>query len=125
MAPGMMLEDKVRRAAIVIMLLSTVPMPAYSQSASVEKRVGTLEKQMTAVQRKVFTGADPRFFEAEIAAPPAAGTVQGTPASSPLSDLTARVESLEKQLTPLTGQPEQNGRSEDHTSELQSLMPNS
>lgn len=109
MAPGMMLEDKVRRAAIVIMLLSTVPMPAYSQSASVEKRVGTLEKQMTAVQRKVFPGADPRFFEAEIAAPPAAGTVPGTPASSPLSDLTARVESLEKQLTTLTGQTEQNG----------------
>src|SRR3546814_14292835 len=86
------------------MLLSTVPMPAYSQSASVEKRVGTLEKQMTAVQRKVFPGADPRFFEAEIAAPPAAGTVPGTPASPPLSDLTARVDSLEKTLTTPTGQ---------------------
>src|SRR3546814_19000129 len=104
MAPGMMLEDKVRRAAIVIMLLSTVPMPAYSQSASVEKRVGTLEKQMTAVQRKVFPGDDPRFFEAEIADPPAAGTVPGTPARSPLRAVTARVASLAKQINTMTGQ---------------------
>lgn len=102
------LEKQVRRAAIAIMFLTTAAVPAFAQSANVEKRVGTLEKQMQAVQRKVFPGADPRFFEPEITAPATAAPLPGTPASTPLNDLTARVDSLEKQMVTLTGQNEQN-----------------
>lgn len=97
-----------RRAAIAMILLATSPIPALAQSGGVEKRVDVLERQMKAVQRKVFPGADPRFFEPEISPAPAATVAGGVPASSPLSDLSARVDSLEKQMTALTGQTEQN-----------------
>src|SRR3546814_11442526 len=63
---------------------------------------------MQAVQRKVFPGADPRFFEPEIAPAPTGVAGTGLPATTPLADLTARVNSLEKQMTTLTGQNEQN-----------------
>lgn len=98
-----------RRTAIATLFLMVMPVAASGQSANVEKRVGALEKQMQAVQRKVFPGADPRFFEPEIAAAQAPGAAPGTPASTPLSDFSARVDSLEKQMTTLTGQAEQNG----------------
>ena len=98
-----------RRALIAIMLLTASSAPAFGQSQPVEKRVGALEKQMQAVQRKVFPGADPRFFEAEITQQQAPGAAPGVPASTPLADLTARVDSLEKQMTTLIGQNEQNG----------------
>lgn len=97
-----------RRTAIAIMFLTTVPAAAFAQSGSVDKRVGVLEKQMQAVQRKVFPGADPRFFEPEIAPAPTGAAGTGVPATTPLADLTARVNSLEKQMTALTGQNEQN-----------------
>ncbi|QXQ05620.1 tetratricopeptide repeat protein [Sphingosinicellaceae bacterium] len=73
------------------------------------KRIGKLESEMKAVQRKVFPGGDPRFFEPEVqpAAPAPTETV-GTPATAPLTDLTARVGELEAQLRTLTGQVEAN-----------------
>src|SRR3546814_14013538 len=63
---------------------------------------------MQAVQRKVFPGADPRFFEPEIAPAQAGAAGTGVPATTPLADLTARVNSLEKQMTALTGHNDQN-----------------
>src|SRR3546814_3709104 len=85
---------------------------------------------MKAVQRKVFPGGGSQYFEPQIAPAPATPTpAPGTPASSPVADLMARVNALESQLATLTGQTEQNAfklrqleRSEEHTSELQSLM---
>src|SRR3546814_3296589 len=74
-------------------------MPAAAQQTSLPltPRVDKLEKEMRAVQRKVFPGANPQYFDAEIAPPTAAPSADGTPATSPI-------------------------RSEEHTSELQSLM---
>lgn len=75
----------------------------------VEKRVGKLESEMRAVQRKVFPGGDPRFFEPEITAPAAApDAAVGTPATAPLVDLAARVGELERQLREMTGAIEAN-----------------
>ncbi len=89
-------------------LLLAVPAAAQSADA-VDKRVGRLESEMKAVQRKVFPGGDARYFEPEIApAAPAPAEPQGTPASAPLTDLTARVGELEGQLRTLTGQVEAN-----------------
>ncbi len=98
----------------VLLLLAAfaVAVPAYGQDldpAKVEKRVGKLESEMRAVQRKVFPGGDPKFFEPEIAAPVAAPPAAiGTPASQPLVDLSERVGQLEAQLRTLTGQVEAN-----------------
>jgi tol-pal system protein YbgF len=99
-----------RRLLLALCLL--LPGPLLAQDVSVEridKRVGKLESEMRAVQRKVFPGGDPKYFEPEIApaAAPAPEPV-GTPASAPLIDLTERVGELERQLRTLTGQVEAN-----------------
>ncbi|MBK5264500.1 MAG: hypothetical protein JJE34_04590 [Alphaproteobacteria bacterium] len=83
--------------------------PVVAQSSDVEMRVGRLEKEMKAVQRKVFPSGSSQYFEPEIAPAPATPTLApGTPASSPIADLTSRVDALEAQLANLTGQGEQN-----------------
>lgn len=80
--------------------------PAFAQGAPVEVRVDRLEKEMRAVQRKVFPGGTP--LEAEITRPAAPTIAPGSPSSAPIVDLTARVTALEGQLASLTGQSEEN-----------------
>ncbi|MBV9842202.1 MAG: tetratricopeptide repeat protein [Sphingomonadaceae bacterium] len=83
---------------------------ATAQSgASVESRVTVLEKEMHAVQRKVFPGGAGAELTPEVQAPPPNAGPGGIPATSPVADLTARVDSLERQLAQLTGQVEQDG----------------
>ncbi len=80
--------------------------PAQAQDNTVAKRVDRLEKEMRAVQRQVFPGGAPAFFEGEIAPDNTAG--ERVKATTPVADLTARVDALETQLQTLTGQTEQN-----------------
>lgn len=77
---------------------------AAETDVPIEKRVDRLEKEVRAVQRKVFPGGAP--VEPDItAAVPEAAPVS---ASTPVTDLLARVTALESQLATLTGQTEQN-----------------
>lgn len=91
--------------AATTVIAMTVP-ATQAQDATVTKRVDRLEKEMRAVQRQVFPGGAPAFFEGEIA--PGTTPSEGTRASTPVADLTARVDALETQLQTLTGQTEQN-----------------
>jgi TolA-binding protein len=86
-------------------VLMAVASPAIAQS-SVEGRVDRLEKEMRAVQRKVFPAGTP--LEAEITRPATPTVTPGTPSGTPISDLTARVGALESQLAAITGQTEEN-----------------
>lgn len=79
---------------------------AQAQQAGIDKRVERLEKEMRAVQRSVFPGGSPTFFEGEIAPDNVAG--ERARSAAPVIDLTARVDALEAQLQTLTGQSEQN-----------------
>jgi TolA-binding protein len=94
----------------LVLALVTASAPAFAQDsdpARTDKRLGKLESELRAVQRKVFPGGDPRYFEAEIAAPAAPlPTPAGSPASQPLIDLSERVGEMERQLRTLTGQVE-------------------
>ena len=81
-------------------------MPAAAQDTNIGKRVERLEKEMRAVQRSVFPGGSPTFFEGEIAPDNTPG--ERSRANAPVIDLTARVDALEAQLQTLTGQTEQN-----------------
>jgi TolA-binding protein len=93
---------------VAMLLMASVAVPAEAQrNESPERRIERLEQQLRAVQRRVFpNGAE---VAPEIDPQPPAGTQAGVPASSAVSDLTARVDSLEAQLRELTGQIEQNG----------------
>jgi TolA-binding protein len=87
--------------------LAMVVPASVSAQTSMDSRVGRLEQEMRAVQRKVFPEGAGRNLPAD----PASVPVQeagGTPASSPVADLDARVSAIETQLKTLTGQAEQN-----------------
>lgn len=99
-----------RRIATVTILLAATTLsttPALAQS-NVEGRVGRLESEMRAVQRKVFPGGGGAYVEPDNVPAQPQTVIPGTPAASPLADLTARVDSLESQLRQMTGQAETN-----------------
>jgi len=82
--------------------------PAAAQTTSqIEPRVNKLEREMRAVQRKVFPGGSPNQVEPQITAPTQPTEIPGSPSSGPLATLTARVDALESQQQSLTGQLEQ------------------
>ena len=83
-----------------------VTTPVAAQDAGVGKRVERLEKEMRAVQRKVFPGGS-KFFEPEIK-PDAAKPNGPSTTTSAVTDLIARVDALERSMATLTGQVEQN-----------------
>lgn len=99
------------KLAYVVLLSLATPLAAQSLPPTdptvLNKRVGSLESQMRAVQRKVFPGGDPKFFEPEIAPVAPAAAPVGTPSTSPITDLSARVDALERQQRALTGQVEE------------------
>ncbi len=89
--------------------LASVALPGIAAAqADIPTRVGKLEGEMRAVQRKVFPGGAGQYLQPEVndQGPPA--TVPGSPSSSALVDLGSRVTSLEGQMATLTGQVEQN-----------------
>ena len=78
-------------------MVALVP-AAAAQNVAIDVRVDRLEKEMRAVQRKVFPAGAP--LEAEINRPSTPAVPPGTPSSSPVADLTA--------LASMTGQVEEN-----------------
>ncbi|MEH6662154.1 MAG: hypothetical protein V7679_10950, partial [Parasphingorhabdus sp.] len=74
-----------------------------------DKRVDRLEQEMRAVQRKVFPGGSTRYFEPEITAGNGPASPAAAVTTSAVSDLIARVDTLERSLANLTGQVEENG----------------
>ena len=96
-----------RFAILIPLLLASVATPALGQQ-QIDRRIGKLEDEMRAVQRRVFQNGRPDL-QPEIAPQAPGGTVGGIPSSSAVSDLTSRVDALETQLRALTGQAEENG----------------
>ncbi|WP_298022209.1 outer membrane protein assembly factor BamD [uncultured Parasphingopyxis sp.] len=95
-----------RRLMILALVASIAAPPALAQN-NVDRRVERLESEVRALQRQVFPGGNPDFFQPDIQ-PGQPGSLPGNPASAPLTDLTDRVNSLERQLQTLTGQIEEN-----------------
>ncbi|MGA9582152.1 MAG: tetratricopeptide repeat protein [Allosphingosinicella sp.] len=93
---------------VAMLLMASVAAPAAAQrNESPERRIERLEQELRAVQRRVFPNGAQVAPEIERQQP--SDTQAGVPASSAVADLTARVDSLERQLRELTGQSEQNG----------------
>ena len=92
------------RARFALLLL--VATPLHAQTDTLTPRVSKLEGEMRAVQRKLFPTGEFRTIAPETM--PAAPVVEaaGNAATSPVADLTARVDGLERQARTLTGEVE-------------------
>ncbi len=98
---------KMRFAVLITPLLIGCAHGALAASTDVlDLRVGKLEKEMHAVQRKVFPSGTPAEPEITAVTPRVS---EGNAASPPIADLTQRVDLLEAQVKTLTGQNEQFG----------------
>lgn len=95
------------RFVILAAAAAAVSAPGFAQDRQIEGRVGKLEAEMRAVQRKVFPGGAGRLVEPEVQPQAAPDIAAGVPATAPLADLTARVATLERQLQTVTGDVEQ------------------
>jgi TolA-binding protein len=94
-----------------VALLALAP-PAAAQEANVDGRVTKLEKEMKAVQRKVFPDGAGKYFEPEIKADDPVKDPSRAASGTEVTDLIARVDALESQLAALTGQVEQQGNAQ-------------
>ena len=91
--------------------LLALSFPAAAQDTNVEGRVTKLEKELKAVQRKVFPDGAGKYFEPDIKTETATTDGTKTASGSEVTDLIGRVDALETQLAALTGQVEQHGNS--------------
>lgn len=98
-------------AAVAALASVAVPVAAQTGRAGaaggIEGRVDRLEREMRAVQRKVFPGGAGQTIEPQITPPERQPGAPGQPATSAVADLNARVSAVESQLTQMTGQIEQ------------------
>ena len=110
------------RKSILIGVCLAALIPGAAQAQNVEGRVGKLESEMRAVQRKVFPGGAGQMLQPEVRAQQSEqGPGPGSPATSALADVNQRVTSLEQQMTSLTEQIEQN---QNRTRQLQDAFDN-
>lgn len=109
----MRLIGKMALLGTAVAALASVTMPAAAQTSrgtaagGIEGRVDRLEREMRAVQRKVFPGGAGQTVEPQITAPERQTGAPGLPATSVVADLNARVSAVESQLSQITGQVEQ------------------
>ena len=107
----MRLMGKMALLGTAVAALATVPATAQTNRAGaaggIEGRVDRLEREMRAVQRKVFPGGAGQTVEPQIAAPQQQQGAPGIPATSVVADLNSRVSAVESQLSSMTGQIEQ------------------
>lgn len=85
--------------------LVSLTAPALAQDGATVLRVDKLEREMKAVQRKVFGTAAVVEPDMGVQTPT---TPSNDGSSAPVADLTVRVDAIEAQLARLTGQVEQN-----------------
>lgn len=92
---------------LLIGTLVAAMLASLAGAQSLEPRVGKLESEMRAVQRKVFPNGSGVMVEPQIGPTEAPVDREGVPATSALADMSARVSSLEQQMASMTGQIEQ------------------
>jgi len=99
-----------RKLLIAFALAASAATGAIAQSGPqpIERRVGRLEQEMRAVQRRVFPGGQPGVVEPEIRPVAPAGPTSDVSGDA-LASLAERVDALEAQLRSITGQVEEQG----------------
>ena len=95
-------------AAAGLLGLSPLSAQTAAPSPDIARRVDIIERELRAVQRRVFPGSENGLAQPEVQ-PAAGGTTPTVGGSTPIADLSARVDAIESQLTRLTEQVEQTG----------------
>ena len=86
-----------------LLWLAAAPVAAQAQAVeSTETRLRRLEAELRAVQRKVFPEGAGKSFGPEIVPPSTGASAARTPAATAVSDLLARMDTVEAQLQRLT-----------------------
>jgi TolA-binding protein len=95
-------------AALVLAGGAVMAVPAAAQTD--ESRLRKIEAEIRALQRQVFPDRDGRFFAPEVVTPDGSRPQQtiGTPSESAVTDILARLQSMESQLAQLTARSEEN-----------------
>lgn len=96
---------------VFLLTMTTNPYAQTSNTQALERKVDVLERQLQAVQRKVFQGGDSRYFPDQQQTGGISQQSLDTPGSGGnlLADLEVRVAALENRLRQLTGQIEETG----------------
>lgn len=97
------------KTPLLIALTLALASPALAQSSTdADTRLRKIEAEVRALQRQVFPGGDGKLFPAQVESGQAATSAGGTPATTPVSDLLARMDAVESTLARLTAQGEEN-----------------
>ncbi len=88
-------------------LLATTAVPTLAQDTIAEARLRRIEAEVRALQGTVFPG-NGKVFTPQSSPAATTTTIAGTPATTPVTDLLARMDALEAQLARLTAQAEEN-----------------
>lgn len=88
-------------------VIIAAPVDAQSGGQSIDSRVTQIEKRLNTVERVISrtTGGTP-MVQPDIGPPDGSVSAAGTPASAPLTDLQARVASVESEVSGLTNRVE-------------------
>ena len=94
--------------ATLLIAVPSVQAQQSSSAADAARRIDRIERELRAVQRRVFPGSETGLFEPEVT-PGQPVTTPGGAVQSPVADVSARIDAIEAQLARLTGEVEQTG----------------
>lgn len=101
------------RPALLALVLALSAAPALAQNAGdaagAETRLRKLEAEISALQRTVFPGGDGKYFAPLVQSGQTTPAAGGTPATTPVTDLLARMDAVEAQLARITAKQEEDG----------------
>jgi TolA-binding protein len=104
--------NAIRKAIPGLLLagVATVALPGVAAAQDDEARLRRVEAEIRALQRAVFPGGNGRYFAPEVdtSQGPQQAQPQGTPSTSALTDMLARLDALEAQLARMTAREEEN-----------------
>ena len=98
-------------AGLLLASFATTMVPSQAAAQDSDARLRRIESELRALQRAVFPGGDGRYFTPEVdtSQPQQPQTpAVGTPSTTALTDMLARLDALEAQLARLTARQEEN-----------------
>lgn len=95
--------------AAPIALMTTSVAPAQDSAGDAARRLDRIERELRAVQRRVFPGAEGGILTPDVEPQDNSGVPASPNAATAVGDINARIDAIEAQLTRLTGQVEQQG----------------